>query len=182
MIISLYGLPASGKSSLAKELSSHLDIPMFSLGERIRKEVKGKSPIGKTMEIQLRNNGVLDSDLASNVVMNEIKGKQTMILDGFPRNVEQAKTFQRMSPRFISILIYLDCSKEIVSKRYINRDYNEIRDDLEDLNERIRVFYDNHYALLTFLDGTKCEILKIDGNSSQKKIFKDAIAIMNKLN
>ena len=94
MRIILIGPPGSGKGTQAKRLAKKLGIQHISSGELFRNAAVQGSSLGKEAESYMKKGLLVPDELATGLVMERIKQsacKNGFILDGFPRNLSQAK-------------------------------------------------------------------------------------------
>ena len=97
MIVLLIGAPGAGKGTQADLLASKVGYRKVSTGDALRKHVKLGTPIGKQAEAIMAK-GELVPDQVLLEILNEELGsnsKETVILDGYPRNVAQADTLMK---------------------------------------------------------------------------------------
>lgn len=95
MRIILIGPPGSGKGTQAKRLAKKLGIQHISSGALFRNAAVLGSSLGKEAESYLKKGLLVPDELATGLVMERIKQsacKNGFLLDGFPRNLSQAKT------------------------------------------------------------------------------------------
>lgn len=94
----LFGPPGAGKGTQAKRLASQLRSPHVSTGDMFRDHQGRKSPLGLKVE-RILSSGTLVPDSLTNEMVRERLLKPDaalgVILDGFPRNVQQAKWLTR---------------------------------------------------------------------------------------
>lgn len=99
MRLVLVGPPGAGKGTQAQFLASHFSIPHISTGDIFRANLKSGTPLG------LQAKGFMDKgELVPDSVTNEMVRDRLsqgdvgngFLLDGFPRNVPQAKVLQEM--------------------------------------------------------------------------------------
>lgn len=119
--------PAAGKGTQSKLLTDKYGICHISTGNLLRTEATSESELGNYIK-ELINNGKLVDD---NIVLKLLETKLNQsdcdngyILDGFPRNIEQAKAFNEMSNRLnrnIDYVIFLNIAKEEAMKRITGR-------------------------------------------------------------
>ena len=96
MYIVMLGKPGSGKGTVGKMLSNLLGIVHISSGELFRSYVKKAGEIGKEIDSYISKGNLVPDELAIKLVekrLLEPDCKNGVILDGFPRTVEQAKQF-----------------------------------------------------------------------------------------
>lgn len=123
----LLGAPGSGKGTQAAMLAKALNIPAISTGDALRREVEAQSEIGKLAK-SFMNSGQLVPD---QVVLDIVKGrvaqddcKTGFILDGFPRNLNQAIMLEESLASInkkISLALDFQVEDEIVIKRISGR-------------------------------------------------------------
>lgn len=114
--------PAAGKGTQAKMVSEAYDLAHLSTGDMLREEVKN----GNTELQEIMKSGKLVSDdIVLDLLTKKIsKIENGYILDGFPRNVSQAISFDKMLNEMnqkIDYVIYLNLDKEIAKKRIVGR-------------------------------------------------------------
>jgi len=127
MRIILLGPPGAGKGTQAKALSHRLNLPHISTGDLLRQNVSSGTELGKQAK-DFMNKGILvPDDLVTRVLIQRIEQpdiKAGFILDGYPRNINQAKALDDMlSARDmgIEVVLYLDTSEAVIIQRLSGR-------------------------------------------------------------
>jgi adenylate kinase len=91
------GPPGAGKGTQAARVARHLGIPHIATGDIFRQAVEAGTPIGLRVK-EVMDRGELVSDEMTNEVVRERMAlgdtKDGFVLDGYPRNVEQALAFE----------------------------------------------------------------------------------------
>ena len=93
------GPPAAGKGTQAKELSKHYNIPSISTGAMIRHEIAAETEIGKKAKGFIDEGQLVPDELVIELLLKRLSEddcKNGYILDGYPRNVDQAKIADKM--------------------------------------------------------------------------------------
>ena len=127
MVISLLGAPASGKGSVAEILSNEFNIPAISSGDIFRKYISNGSEIGKKANEYITKGELVPDDLTVELITSRLKEddvKNGLILDGFPRTVNQAKVLDKMlaeEEKKIDIVVNLETPEEEILERITNR-------------------------------------------------------------
>ncbi len=88
------GPPGVGKGTQAEGVSSNLKIEHVSSGDRLRNAVDAKTEIGLKAKECIEQGLLVPDELVVDIVVdsiNAIQCKNGFILDGFPRNLSQAK-------------------------------------------------------------------------------------------
>lgn len=96
--IILLGSPISGKGTQAEMLSKKLGIPHISTGNIFRYNIQKKTKLGK-IAAKLINQGKFVPDDITNQLLDKSlrKIKNGFILDGYPRNLNQARALEKIS-------------------------------------------------------------------------------------
>ena len=93
MNIILFGPPGAGKGTQAQSIVKKHNYFQLSTGNLLRDEVKSKTELGADIE-KLISNGKFVSDEIVNTLLRQslinLKYRDRIIFDGYPRNVEQA--------------------------------------------------------------------------------------------
>lgn len=127
MIIIMLGAPASGKGSVAEILSKEFEIPAISSGDIFRKYISEGTEIGKRANEYMTKGELVPDDLTVELIterLNEDDVKEGLILDGFPRTVNQAKVLDEMltkQGKKIDIVVNLETPEEEILERITNR-------------------------------------------------------------
>jgi adenylate kinase len=99
MNLVLLGAPGAGKGTQAKAISENFNIPHISTGVILRNEIKKESELGKRA-VKFVESGKLVPDEIIIEMMKEIlngnRSKGGFLIDGFPRNLKQAKIFSNV--------------------------------------------------------------------------------------
>ena len=115
----LFGAPGSGKGTQAKELSEHYNINKISLGDILREEVKKNSPLGNTVKGYMERGVLVPDDVVAKVIEENIGG-ESFILDGYPRNLNQAMYLDNILSKkntALDVALYLDVDSQTIIKR-----------------------------------------------------------------
>lgn len=95
MRIILFGSPGSGKGTQAVILSERLNLKRISLGDILREEVKKDSSIGREVKNYMEKGLLVPDEVVSRVIEENIDSKN-FILDGYPRNLNQAENLDKI--------------------------------------------------------------------------------------
>ena len=127
MNIILFGPPGAGKGTQAQFIVKKHNYFQLSTGNLLREEIKLKTPIGKKIEL-LISEGKFASDETVNTLLRQsitnLKFRDRIIFDGYPRNVEQAKNLELILDEFdqtIGHILFFNVSKDIIEKRIMGR-------------------------------------------------------------
>ena len=127
MVIIMLGAPASGKGSVAENLSAEFNIPAISSGDIFRKNISEGTELGKKANEYMTKGLLVPDDvtvelIASRLLEDDVK--EGLILDGFPRTVVQAEKLDKMLESLnkkIDIVVNLETPEEEILERVVNR-------------------------------------------------------------
>ena len=127
MNIILFGPPGAGKGTQAQFIVKKHNYFQLSTGNLLREEVKLKTLLGAQIE-KLISNGKFASDETVNTLLRQsitnLKFRDRIIFDGYPRNVEQAKNLELILAEYdqtIGHIIFLNVPRDIIEKRIMGR-------------------------------------------------------------
>lgn len=125
MNIVLLGCPGSGKGTQARAIARRLGLKHFSPGDIYWDEIAKKTPLGEEVTDYLTT-GRLVPDWLVLVTLKEKLAKETggLLLDGFPRTMEQAEAFETwLASRSAALdaVIYLSLPEAEAAKRLADR-------------------------------------------------------------
>ena len=119
--------PAAGKGTQAKLFSLEYNIPHISTGDLLRDEVSSGSALGKVLKHEMDIGNLISDDIIVNLLrkrISQVDCNNGYVLDGFPRNLEQAITYDNLVRELgkeVGVVVHLHIDKEITLKRTMNR-------------------------------------------------------------
>ena len=122
MRIVLIGPQGSGKGTQGNLLSAALYIPHIDAGQMLREEIAKCSVLGKKIKGIMERGELIPRTIAPKIMNNRLSKNDCQngfILDGFPRDVVQAKMLEKISS--IDAVIELKVSDTLAIKRLLNR-------------------------------------------------------------
>jgi len=125
--IILFGPPGAGKGTQAQFIVKKHNYFQLSTGDLLRNEVKQKTSLGTEID-KLISNGKFVSDETVKKLLRQsienLKFRDRIIFDGYPRNVKQATSLESILSEFdqkIGHIIFLNVSRDIIEKRIMGR-------------------------------------------------------------
>jgi adenylate kinase len=123
MILVLLGPPGSGKGTLAKLLSSELNVPHISTGDILREEAELGTFLGEKVKLFMEKGELVPDQIILEVMTERIRKpdyRKGFLLDGFPRTMSQTLGLDDMlksSTKSIDLVLKIDVSDDCVLKR-----------------------------------------------------------------
>ncbi len=131
MNIILNGASGCGKGSMAGFLVRDFGLVHISTGDLFREQIAKQTPLGKKVESYVSTGKWVPDEVTIEVLLDRIKQPDCakgVILDGFPRTLNQAKALAKVLP--IDLVIAIEVTDEIVQTRlggrYMCRDCGTI--------------------------------------------------------
>jgi len=127
MRLILLGPPGGGKGTVAKRLQAEFNIPVISTGVILREAVDKKNKLGIEVENIMSRGGLVPDHIILEIIKERIKQedcKNGYIFDGFPRNIEQANSFEKLNKElndYIDYVFYFEILFSEIIQRLSNR-------------------------------------------------------------
>ena len=164
-MIVLFGLAGSGKGTQGKALAELFGWRTLSMGQVLR-------DTGEFAETLKRGDLVDDNDVIR--LMKEQMDKAEaegfdVILDGYPRDVTQAKWMMENMPEKIDGAILLDVPKEELFERIALRG-REDDQDRATIEHRFDIFEENISEMASMFKEKGIDIVKVDGVGAVEEV------------
>ena len=188
MNLIIFGPPGAGKGTQADFIVNKYDLFQLSTGEVLRNEIKNKTELGKEISTIISSGTLVSDDIVKKLVENFIsknKYKNRLIFDGYPRNINQARTLSQLLDKYeqkIDLVLKLSVSLTTIKKRISERLSLEKRadDSAEIAIKRFKTYEESTEPVIDYYK--KLNLLKvIDGERPIDQINKeisDYIAII----
>jgi len=125
--IILFGPPGAGKGTQAQQIVIKHNYFQLSTGDLLRNEVKNKTDLGKYIEDKISKGNFVSDEIVNKLLkktINELKFRDRIIFDGYPRTVEQSKNLDQILFEFhekVDLIFSLHVSREVIEKRIEGR-------------------------------------------------------------
>jgi adenylate kinase len=124
MILVFLGPPGAGKGTQAKLLSQRMGFLHLSAGDLLREAVKNQTPLGKKAKEYMDRGELVPDELIVQLIEETMPKDGNVILDGFPRTVNQALALEEMlkgKGEKISKVLFFDVPDEVIIDRLSGR-------------------------------------------------------------
>lgn len=132
--------PAAGKGTQAEIIEAKYNIPHISTGDILRDIAEEESELGEYVSEVLSSGELVKDEITDQLIENRLKKndcKNGFIIDGFPRNIEQAIRYDQILKRLgydIGVVILINIDKKTLEKRVIGRRVCEDCDAVFNIN------------------------------------------------
>ena len=196
-------MPGAGKGTQAEIIERENKIPQISTGAILREVGQSNTPLGEKVQEFLSSGKLVPNEIIVEMLVERISRKdckEGFLLDGFPRNIDQAKALEKANID-IDFVVFLNIEEQEIIKRMSGRrmhlksgrsyhiDFNPPKnfnkDDLtgEDLiqreddkpeviKKRLEVYYKETFPLLDFYRKESNNFFEIDGSLPVEEVAK----------
>lgn len=203
-------MPGAGKGTQAQIIEEELAIANVSTGAILREVSKSKSDLGQKVQTYLNSGQLVPDEIIIEMLVERISKDDCnngFILDGFPRNIEQAKSLDQAGVS-IDLVLYLKILEEQIIERMSGRRIHlasgrsyhttfnppkvDGKDDLtgEDLvqrsddkpdviKKRLEVYFNETEPMLDFYKNKDIQFCEIDASEPVKAVTEKILKIIN---
>jgi len=208
--ILLLAPPAAGKGTQAELLHNSYGIVPISTGDLLRSASQKEDAFGQKLQEILKSGKLVDDDIVLELLKEKFQtlSGNSFLLDGFPRNVNQARELDILLKEENSKIDYvflLEVPKDILEKRitgrricktcgkiynvYLEKEpsskcscggmlYQRTDDTIDSFQVRYQTYLDVTLPLVEYYEN--CGILyKIDATQSIPEVFQSITSILN---
>ena len=187
----IIGAPGSGKTTDASIIAEKhsMNIVHYSTGDMLREEVASGSELGQTIESYISKGSLVPLEIIVNTIVSAIKNApvDTILIDGYPRSVEQMTAFDALVAKEDDIelasVIEVRVSEEVAKERILGR-AAEAKPGEERSDDSVEVFFDrmkiytDPLAEIQEFYTTKALLHVIDGERALEPIVADMEAFV----
>ncbi|MFC2169677.1 adenylate kinase [Acidobacteriota bacterium] len=118
--IILLGPPGSGKGTQADFLEKKYGFPKISTGDLLRQAVQKKTSLGQKAKVFMDRGDLVSDDIVNDMIKeraSQADCRNGYILDGFPRNINQALQLEKIDGVYGEIALDIRLSNQTLIKR-----------------------------------------------------------------
>lgn len=201
------GAPGSGKGTQASKLATNFSFEHVSTGDLLRAEIAKESELGKKVKKVMEDGQLVSDDLVAELLKANLDlDSKKYIFDGYPRNLNQAKTLDEIVGNYPYQVIFFDINTDALVERLTNRrvsrdgkhiynlkfnppkvpgkcdvtgqDLIQRDDDKEEVvRNRMKIFHESIEPMLAYYE-SKGKLLKIDAMGSPDEIYNKIKAVL----
>ena len=134
--------PAAGKGTQAELVVQKYGIPHISTGDILREISKEDSEIGNYVAETLSSGKLVKDEITYQLIEDRLKKddcKNGYIIDGFPRNIEQANEYDKILEKLgyeVGNVIHINVDKNTLEKRITGRRICEDCNTIYNINDK----------------------------------------------
>jgi len=171
------GPPGAGKGTQATFLARALGVPHISTGVMLREAVAEGTDLGNQAGALMAAGDLVPDELVVAMVAERLSRSDAtcgFLLDGFPRNIEQADALDRsVDGDAIEVVLLLTVAEDELVSRLLKRAIEDGRDDDNEdtIRRRLEVYRDETEPLVEHYPAHGVPIMRIDGFGSIEDVF-----------
>ena len=201
LITVFLGAPGAGKGTQAGLVSRELGLKHISSGDMFRKAAEKQDRLGQSLRSYMEKGALVPDEITTGMVLQEIEGSSHgIILDGFPRNLNQAISLDEALAKetaSIDSVIYILVKEpellERLSGRWLCRScqapyrssanlpdrcsrcggelYQRTDDRIETIKHRLNVYFNDTAPLIDYYR-KQAKICEVDGTGEIDEVTK----------
>jgi adenylate kinase len=163
--IILLGPPGSGKGTQAERMGA----TTLSMGDLLRQAREDDTEAGRRAGDCMDRGELVPDDVIMDVFREALDraGDGPVVLDGFPRTVEQAKALEDLLP--VKSAVLLDLPDDEVVDRISHRDQGRSDDTPETARHRLDVYHEQTEPLVRFYEDRGL-LRRVDGTGDPDEV------------
>ncbi len=170
------GPPGAGKGTQAQIICESAKVPHISTGDILRAAVKEETELGQKAGGYMSAGELVPDELILGLIRERLGKEDTAngwLLDGFPRNVEQAEFLNELLDEIrqtCDVVINLEVPDEELVNRLLARGRNDDKEEV--IRNRLKVYREQTEPLIELYNGKK-QLVSVDGNKEMALVSGD---------
>ncbi|KAI8928546.1 adenylate kinase-domain-containing protein [Entophlyctis helioformis] len=151
-VVFVLGGPGAGKGTQCAKLVNEFGFVHLSAGDLLREERSREgSPFGELINTYIKEGKIVPMEVTIALLHAAMKqsGAKRFLVDGFPRQMDQALKFEELicESKFV---LYFECPEEEMLRRLLKRGETSGRvdDNIESIRKRFQTFRDTSYPVI----------------------------------
>ena len=178
----LLAAPGAGKGTQGVRLAEQLGVRHIAAGDLFRAAVSSDSDVGKLAAGYLARGELVPDQVVIDMMIphiSEAAAAGGYLLDGFPRNVDQAAAFADIEERLgirLDAVVHLEVDEAELVRRLLERAViaGRVDDTPEVIGKRLRLYDDETAPLIAYYRDRKI-LMSFDGAQSVENVTRDIL-------
>ncbi len=179
MIAILLGPPGVGKGTQAEMAATANGWKHLSTGELLRDEVARGTDLGRAADGYMSRGDLVPDDLMLDMVagrVNSVSKDDVLLLDGFPRTLEQATALSAKAPSgSIRLALYFSAPDSVLTGRLMGRGRKD--DTQEVITHRLSIYHKTTAPLVEFYSAQGV-LSRVDSDRPIEAIQEDTVQVV----
>ncbi|KAI9714465.1 MAG: hypothetical protein M1820_000426 [Bogoriella megaspora] len=178
-VIFVLGGPGAGKGTQCANLVRDYGFKHLSAGDLLREEQDREgSEFGQMIKDFIKDGKIVPKEVTIQLVENrmveaEKENKTRFLIDGFPRQMDQALAFEEKVCRS-KLTLFFDCPEEEMQRRLLDRGKTSGRsdDNLESIKKRFRTFVETSMPVVDMFD-QEGRVVKVNAAQTPEAVYEE---------
>jgi adenylate kinase len=186
-IMIFLGPPGAGKGTQAERVALEKNLVKISTGDMMRAEAARGTELGQLVAPLLSEGKLVPDHILLPIVMGSLSSMSPVrvVLDGFPRNPNQAKVLDETLESLntvVSQVILLEVPEQVVLERIVARGVSSGRSDdtIETARARQQVYQSETQPLVDFYE-SQGKLARVDGMGSMDEVYGRILTVVSQL-
>lgn len=186
-VVFVLGGPGAGKGTQCAKLVNDYHFVHLSAGDLLRAERQREgSKYGELISHYIKEGLIVPQEvtvalLKQAITDNYQKGNTKFLVDGFPRKMDQAITFEeQIVPS--KFTLFFDCPENVMLERLLERGKTSGRDDdnIESIKKRFRTFIETSMPVVEYFEKLS-KVVKVSCNHPVDEVYKEVQAAVEEM-
>ena len=177
MRLLLIGAPGAGKGTQAELIARHFGLVHISSGDLLREHVAKGTAVGQTAKSYMDRGDLVPDAVVLDMLRKPVVAAAASggyVLDGFPRNVEQAQAAYGVAKGLgvsVQLAVYLEVARDALIERIVARGATSGRaDDTKEVVERRLDVYEQHTWPLLDYYREREKLISVNGDRPVEEV------------
>lgn len=176
-VVFVLGGPGSGKGTQCSKLVKDYHFVHLSAGDLLRAEQNTPgSKVGELIAHYIKEGLIVPQEITIDLLKKAIEknyesGARNFLVDGFPRKMDQALSFENKVSKG-KLVLYFECPEEVMLQRLLARGKTSGRadDNLESIRKRFKTFVETSLPVVEYFDD-QGKVIKINCNEPVDQVY-----------
>jgi len=174
-VVFVLGGPGAGKGTQSSRIVADYGWDHVSAGDLLRDEVQSKSKEGRMIGQMIKDGQIVPGHITVGLLKKAVEKSTApgILVDGFPRKIDQAGMFEKMvGPA--EFVLFFDCSEKTMEDRLLERGKTSGRsdDNIKSIKKRFKTFVDQSMPVISYYSAKKM-VRKIDASKPVDQVYKE---------
>mmetsp|Transcript_12552 Transcript_12552/g.38353 ORF Transcript_12552/g.38353 Transcript_12552/m.38353 type:complete len:379 (-) Transcript_12552:1396-2532(-) len=169
------GGPGAGKGTQCAKIVEEFGFDHFSAGDLLRAEVKSGSEQGVMIDNMIKDGKIVPGEITIGLLRKAIENssKKGILIDGFPRKLDQAGQFEYTVSDF-EFVLFFDCPEQVMEERLLKRGETSGRvdDNADSIRKRFNTFVQTSMPVIEYYEA-KDKVRKINATRAPDEVYNE---------
>lgn len=166
-VVFVLGGPGSGKGTQCAKLVKEFGYTHVTVGDLLRAEAATASEQGLQVARIIRDGGIVPSEITMSLLREKLAtnaSHSTLLIDGFPRVMDQALAFER-SVSLCNFVLFFNCAPAEMRKRILARakSSGRVDDNSQVIDARLNTYMNQTMPVIEYYEN-KGLLRRVDSN------------------